>query len=233
LPGEAEPCLRFRYRVIRVWELSVERVLGSGISLLPLAPISAMRQNVVDVIERMKHRVEAEAETTTAGMLWTATNPAAPNPAREITVAAKNLYALPSGVHAMEEPLPYQATYKEGELQGVREDIRRLGDRKFSYPLTDRVRTILEGIRNLEQLRQLLVRILEVRNWEELVAPPDPSKTTGWWAIMKESTSYKAILEEGRLDEARRLLLRVCEERFVGPGRPRSSRLSSTSFSTS
>ena len=28
LPGEAEPYLRFRYRVIRVWELSVERVLG-------------------------------------------------------------------------------------------------------------------------------------------------------------------------------------------------------------
>ncbi len=61
LPGAAEPYFQFRYRVIRVWELPVESVLKAGISVLPLAPISAVRQNELPaVIERMKQRLDRE-----------------------------------------------------------------------------------------------------------------------------------------------------------------------------
>ena len=50
LPGAAGPYLHFGYRVIRVWELPVETVLKAGISVLPLAPISAVRQNELPAV---------------------------------------------------------------------------------------------------------------------------------------------------------------------------------------
>src|SRR4051812_1999899 len=74
LPNAARPYLHFRYRVIRVWELPVETVLKAGISVLPLAPISAVRHNELPaVIERMKQRLDAEADPATVAELWTAT----------------------------------------------------------------------------------------------------------------------------------------------------------------
>ncbi|HWY86878.1 MAG TPA: hypothetical protein VNX28_09145 [Gemmataceae bacterium] len=58
LPSAGAPYLHFRYRVIRVCELSVETVLNAGITVLPLAPISAVRQNeLAAVIQRMKQRL--------------------------------------------------------------------------------------------------------------------------------------------------------------------------------
>ena len=64
MPGVAEPYLQFRYRVIRVWELPVDTVLKAGISVLPLAPISAVSQNELPaVIERIKKRFAAEWTT--------------------------------------------------------------------------------------------------------------------------------------------------------------------------
>ena len=74
LPNAPGPYLHFRYRVIHVWELPVETVLNAGISVLPLAPISAVRQNELPaVIERMKQRLDAETDQTTVAELWTAT----------------------------------------------------------------------------------------------------------------------------------------------------------------
>jgi hypothetical protein len=69
------------------------------------------------------------------------------------------------------EPTTYEAILVEGQLQGALEDIRCLGERRFRKPLPDNVRTILESIPDLQLLRQLMVRILEARNWDKLVTP--------------------------------------------------------------
>lgn len=42
-PGE-EPYLTFRYQVVRVWQLALERLLTGSLALLPLAPISAVTE---------------------------------------------------------------------------------------------------------------------------------------------------------------------------------------------
>jgi predicted transposase YdaD len=168
LPGDGEPYLRFRYRVVRVWELPVETVLRAGISVLPLAPISAVRQNELPaVIERMRRRLDAEADGALAAELWTAT---------EILLGlryeAAFIEQLLQGVHAMEESTTYQAIIEKGEFRAVRRAIRELGEQKFRSPMPAHVETALEGIRNIEQLRGLLKRILEVASWDELLAPP-------------------------------------------------------------
>jgi predicted transposase YdaD len=168
LPGEEEPYLRFRYRVVRVWELPVETVLRAGISVLPLAPISAVRQNELPaVIERMRRRLDAEADAALAAELWTAT---------EILLGLRYdkafIEQLFQGVRAMEESTVYQAILEKGRVRAVREDIRELGEQKFSNPMPSHVTTALENIGDLGQLRRLLKRILEVRGWDELVGPP-------------------------------------------------------------
>jgi hypothetical protein len=168
LPGVARPYLRFRYRVIRVWELPVETVLDAGISVLPLAPISAVRQNELPaVIERMKQRLEAEADAMTVAELWTATKVLL-----GLRYEAQFVDQLLQGVRAMKESTTYQAIVDEGRFREVREDIRSLGEQKFQTSLPNHVQATLESMVDLKQLKQLLKRILDAGSWDELVAPP-------------------------------------------------------------
>jgi predicted transposase YdaD len=171
LPGVAEPYLQFHYRVIRIWELPVEKVLSAGITVLPLAPISAVRQNELPaVIERMNKRLDAESDQATIGELWTATCVLL-----GLRYEAGFVDKLLQGVRAMKESTTYQAIKQEGREEGrveeLREDIRVLGEEKFQHPLPAEVLAILEGILDLGQLKQLLKRVLKVDTWEQLVTP--------------------------------------------------------------
>jgi predicted transposase YdaD len=168
LPGAAGPYLQFRYRVVRVWELPVETVLKAGLSLLPFAPISAVRENELPaVIERMKQRLDAETDRTTGAELWTATKVLL-----GLRYEAGFVDQLLRGVRAMKESTTYQAIKEEGRVEEVREDIRFLGERKFRVPLPPALQTSLEGILDVDQLKQLLGRILDVGSWDELLEPP-------------------------------------------------------------
>src|SRR5437773_673031 len=120
LPGAAATYLNFRYRVIRLWELPVETVLKAGISVLPLAPISAVRQNELPaVIERMKQRLDAEADPATVAELWTATKVLL-----GLRYAAEFVEQLLQGVRAMKESTTYQAIKDEGREEGRLEEVR-------------------------------------------------------------------------------------------------------------
>jgi hypothetical protein len=70
----------------------------------------------------------------------------------------------------MRESTTYQAILDEGRIEATREDIRRLGERKFSSPQPAHVRKVVEGIGEWERLQTLLERILEVGSWDELLA---------------------------------------------------------------
>jgi hypothetical protein len=179
LPGDALPYLQFRCRVIRVWELPVETVLKAGLSVLPLAPISAVGQNELPgVIERMKQRLETEADSPNAAQLWTAT---------KVLLGGRYQAAfveqLLQGVRGMKESTTYQAIVEEGEFKGVRDGIRLVGEQKFNTPQPPHVRATLDGISDLQQLKQLLKRVLDVGSWDELMgtaarpaAPPRKKK---------------------------------------------------------
>jgi predicted transposase YdaD len=166
LPRAAEPYLRFEYRVVRVWELPVKTVLAAGISVLPLAPISAVgASELPSVIEQMKQRLEAQTDKTTVAELWTATKMLL-----GLRYEAPFVESLLRGVRAMKESTTYQAIMEEGRVEEIREDIRDLGERKFNAPMPPQVQTVVVGILDRAQLKQLLRRILDVESWDELLA---------------------------------------------------------------
>jgi hypothetical protein len=73
LPGE-EPLATFRYGVLRVWQVPVERLLTGGLSILPLAPISGVGKKALPgVIRRMEERLSAPQARRQAPDLWAAT----------------------------------------------------------------------------------------------------------------------------------------------------------------
>ena len=74
----------------------------------------------------------------------------------------------------MKESTTYQAIKQEGRLEEVREDIRVLGERKFHKPVPADVRTALENILDLAQLKELLKRILDAESWEDFLESPTP-----------------------------------------------------------
>ena len=87
----------------------------------------------------------------------------------------------------MEESVTYQAIMEEGvvkgRLEGRLEEARhilfRLGEQRFGAPAGASVRSRIESINSLEVLEGLSDRMLQVRNWEELltdVPAPQPRR---------------------------------------------------------
>ena len=168
LPGETEDYLRFRYRVIRVWELPVDEVLRAGISVLPLAPMSNVgRDQLPRVIKRMEERFATLPDVTRVGELWTTT---------KLLMGLRYNTALVDkllqGVRAMKESVTYQAIVEEGRLARARDDIRRIGERKFKGPPPENIQNTLESLTDEEQLGRILDRVLDVDSWEALIPPP-------------------------------------------------------------
>jgi hypothetical protein len=174
LPGETKPYLRFRYRILRVWELPVETVLRAGISVLPLAPLCAVqRKDLPGVVARMKQRLDAEPDQARVEELWTATRLLLGLRYDEVFVDR-----LLQRVRAMKESSTYQAIVREGRIEEARKNVQQLGEEKFEQAPPAQIQTTLESLTDLDQLERLLKRILNVETWEELLAQaPAPSAT--------------------------------------------------------
>jgi hypothetical protein len=172
LPGEAEPYLRFRYRVIRVWELPVETVLQAGLSVLPLAPISAVRAGELPtVIGRIEQRLAAEPNQETVGKLWTATKVLL-----GLRYQAPFIEQMLQGVRAMKESTTYQAILEEGALAAVRRTLLRLGEDLFGGPPAPDQQAAIAAITDEGRLEDLIVRAVHVASWSELLAAPTPRR---------------------------------------------------------
>jgi predicted transposase YdaD len=172
LPGEAEPYLRFRYRVIRVWELPVETVLQAGLSVLPLAPISAVREDELPaVIARMKQRLDAEPDLATVGELWTATKVL-----MGLRYEGPFIEQLLQGVRAMKESTTYQSIMQEGRVEEARRILLRVGQDRFGDPPGPEQQSALDAITDAARLEELVVRAGHVASWSELLTAPAPRR---------------------------------------------------------
>jgi predicted transposase YdaD len=168
LPGQTEPYLRFRYRVIRVWELPVETVLQAGISILPLAPISAVREDELPaVIERMGHRFATVADRTEVAELWTATGVLL-----GMRYAGPFVESLLRGVREMEESTFYQSIMAKGRLQEARRLLLRVGEDRFGVAPTPEQQAGIEALADAGRIEELVVRAAHVDSWAELLKPP-------------------------------------------------------------
>ena len=104
----------FTYRLVRVWQLPVERLLTGALATLPLAPIAdANAAELPEVVTRMKARILAEAEPVDSVELWT-------------TVALlmglryqpDSIRELLKGVSGLEESTIYQEILGKGQEIG-------------------------------------------------------------------------------------------------------------------
>lgn len=81
----------------------------------------------------------------------------------------------------MEESTTYQAIIRKGAAQGAVEEARkmllRLGETHFQKPLPAGLQSLVERIEDLDQLEQLILRVAQVRSWDELLpSSPKPRR---------------------------------------------------------
>ena len=73
-PGETEPYLIFRYRVVRVWEEPLERFLTGGLGTLPLAVLTnEAKRDIVGVVGRINERLKSSTDAAMAGRMQACT----------------------------------------------------------------------------------------------------------------------------------------------------------------
>ena len=176
-PGE-EAYLMFRYPVVRVWQLPPEPLLKGGLSLLPLAPISAVTEaDLPGIIKRMDQRLSSRRERKQAPLVWGAAY---------ILLGLRYSPALAAqlfrGVMSMKESSTYQAILEEGRQEGLVEGrsegavaeakkvLRLWGDDAFGPP-DARMAATIERINDLAQLEDFLRRVRSVSSWRDLLGP--------------------------------------------------------------
>ena len=195
---EGDIDLEFRYRVVRLWELSVDTLLNGGLGLLPLAPLAGnSKADLPGVIARMEKRLDQEASQPQAEDLWVATyvllgleHPAA--------VAQQLL----RGVRAMKESATYRAIVREGlkegrakglekglekglakgraegRAEGHREEACRIlmlvAARHLGSP-NEQIKHSINAITEISQLESMIERANQVSTWAELLAMPQPT----------------------------------------------------------
>jgi predicted transposase YdaD len=165
--GDQGHYLRFLYKVVRAWQKPVDSILKGGLGTLPLAPLCDESEAMLpEIIRRMELRISREANPRQAATLWSACY---------VLMGLRYPPALSNelfrGVRAMKESSTYQAILAEG----ARNMLLLQGGKRFGPPDPDTVKT-LEAIFDVDRLLQLGERLLDVKDWKELLAKPRPRR---------------------------------------------------------
>jgi hypothetical protein len=159
---------RWRYRVIRVWQLSAEALLTGELGLLPLAPLTDdAEERLRDVVGRVSERLQKEApgergETLESMSYWL----------MGLRYPLELVDELWKGVRGMlEESSTYQATVEKGQRKTMKNNLLRLGVRRFGPPSAE-VAAVLNGTDDLARLDRMFDRALDVASWDDLLATP-------------------------------------------------------------
>jgi hypothetical protein len=171
----------FRYDVVRVWRQPVAAVLGCGLTVLPLAPIcDVVAEQVPGVLIAISGRLEQEASAEQASTWWNATRILMGLRYEEEQVDAiiEGVSAMLFGIRGIEESSVYQGILRkgraDGEAEGIREALLIQGRKKLGPP-DEKTCARLAEIHDLDRLKLLLERMLDVSSWDELLAPGDPA----------------------------------------------------------
>ena len=171
-PGE-EPYLRFRYQVVRLWQIPAAQLLAGGLGLLPLAPLGAVSEAALPgVIRQMQQRLEQEVSPAKAQVLWATTYIL-----MGLRYPEELITQLLRGVRTMKESVTYQAILREGREEGLKEGalaevkkvLLRQGRKRFGPP-AKATKAALQAITSLPRLERLSERLLDVSSWDELLA---------------------------------------------------------------
>ncbi|MDR3638241.1 MAG: hypothetical protein P4L84_30840 [Isosphaeraceae bacterium] len=179
----------FLYDVVRVWEQPVEEVLACGLTVLPLAPVSRVEiADVPGVLLAISRRLERETTSEQAIALWGATKilMGLRYEEEQVDTIIQGVSAMLYGIRGIEESSVYQGILRRGEADGkakgeakghadeAREALLRVGRRKLGPPSED-IEAQIAATSDLNRLRELLDRVLDVTSWDELIPPSGSS----------------------------------------------------------
>ena len=164
----------YNYRVVRLWEENPEAYLTAAVNLVPLAPLTDVKENTLpEFVRRMAERINAEPEAR-AEMLWTATYLL-----MGLSYSEEVVSQLLEGVARMRESTTYQAILREGRNEGLIEGriseaqriLVRQGTKRFGEP-GNTILAFIEAIGDVQQLEKLSERILDpdVHDWNSLLS---------------------------------------------------------------
>jgi hypothetical protein len=157
--------LRFRYSVVRVWELSMEDLWAGPVGLIPRALLTNDAQpRLPELIRDMDERVARElGDTPDAHLLRTAC--ALLLGMRYHRSVLRQLFA---GVTQMRESEGYLMILEDGEIKARHTLIVRLGRKRLGQP-TPETEAAIKSIMDLERLDRMFDVLDQVKTWDELL----------------------------------------------------------------
>jgi len=178
----------FRYDVVRVWKQPVDLLLASGLTVLPLAPVSDVtEEKLPGVLKAIADRLARETSPEEAATLWNATRilMGLRYSEKQVDSIIEGVSAMLFGIRGIEESSVYQGILRKGEAKGrveglaegriedAREVLLRQGRKKLGPP-GESIEAEITALADLDRLHDLIDRILDVSTWDELLSPPSP-----------------------------------------------------------
>jgi len=154
----------FPFHVMRVWETPAAAFAHGPLGMSALAPISGVDQDdVPDVLLEVHDRMYREVPRARADALWAA------------TLILLNLRYDRSTIRRWRNRMktmdlsnnPLISIFREEEAI---ETLLRMGTKKFGAPAPEEVAAAIRAIEDLPRLHDLQTRLLDVANWQELLA---------------------------------------------------------------
>ncbi len=164
--------MTLRYEVVRLWERPAERFLIGALGMTPFAMLGALPPGVsledglAATAQRLIERIDREAPADQGRKLLTAAFVLTGLRVRRDV--ARQVFR---GVRKMKDSDTYMAIIDEGREEEVKKLIRLVGEKRFGDP-DESVLSRITGITDLERLEQIMLRLHEVTNWQELLARP-------------------------------------------------------------
>jgi len=178
-PGRG-PSGMFWYDVIRIWLEPPEKLLTAGLTLLPLAPVSNVAPDQLEVVLReVAERLKREADPELMKTLWTATTvfTSLRYSREQVRAMIEGVTKMIFGIPGIEESWVYQDILAKGvaegeakgAVEGERNALLRLGRKKLGEP-DERVLSQLMDVSDLARLHLLLEGLLDAERWEDLLS---------------------------------------------------------------
>lgn len=183
--------LTFRYKVVRLYELPPDVFLSAGLSLVPLTLLGNVPDaDMTRTVAKMRDRLRSEITDTERGRELLAATYLLTGARYKNDIADAILKGAMRNMFDLEDSSTYRhirdTGYAEGravgqeigltqgkeigELQTQRDNILRIGGKRFGTPSPEIVERV-RGITDTKTLFTLLDRILETETWDDFWKP--------------------------------------------------------------
>jgi hypothetical protein len=160
--GQTGEYLRFRYAVIRLWELPSAELFNGPVGILPLALLTNdARPQLADLIPRAVERVDRELGTTPE--------------AEMVRTACLFLLGMRydkdvirqmfEGIMKTHESSAYEMLMDMGREEVFHRTLLKLGRKKFGPPPAD-VEAVINALRDLDRMDRMIDTLDQAADWQ-------------------------------------------------------------------